>query len=70
MIPSIMLTRLCRPLALSLAWAQGVHEQIRCEPSASEWSEDGSDRESKVVFIGLRLDKDGIAEGLKQCLVE
>lgn len=27
---------------------QGVHEQVICEPSKTEWAEDGSDRESKI----------------------
>lgn len=49
---------------------QGVHEQIVCEPSPTEWAKDGSDRESKIVFIGLSLDKDEIAAGIKACLVE
>lgn len=48
---------------------QGVHEQINCEPSINEWAKDGSDRESKIVFIGLGLDKDEISEGIKNCLV-
>lgn len=47
---------------------QGVHEQINCEPSNSNWKEDGSDRESKIVFIGLKLDKDLITAGVKSCL--
>ena len=49
--------------------AQGVHEQVNCEPSSTEWAADGSDRESKIVFIGLGLDKDYIAKNLKECLV-
>ncbi|CAM9185627.1 unnamed protein product [Ascophyllum nodosum] len=48
---------------------QGVHEQVNCEPSSTEWAADGSDRESKIVFIGLGLDKDYIAKNLKECLV-
>lgn len=47
---------------------QGVHEQINCEPSPTVWAKDGSDRESKIVFIGLNLDKDEITERLKNCL--
>lgn len=47
---------------------QGVHEQINCEPSPTEWAKDGSDRESKIVFIGLGLDKDEITKKLKTCL--
>lgn len=49
---------------------QGVHEQINCEPSNAEWDEDGGNRESKIVFIGLGLDKDNIAKKLKACLVD
>eukprot|EP00903_Cladosiphon_okamuranus_P008958 g8572.t1 len=48
---------------------QGVHEQIDCEASNVAWAEDGSDRESKIVFIGLDLDKDYITERLKECLI-
>lgn len=48
---------------------QGVHEQINCEPSRTEWAEDGSDRESKLVFIGLELNKDDISAKLQKCLV-
>lgn len=45
-----------------------MHEQINCEPSATEWAKDGSDRESKIVFIGLGLDKDYITKNIKACL--
>ncbi|CAM9831427.1 unnamed protein product [Scytosiphon promiscuus] len=48
---------------------QGVHEQVICEPSKTHWAEDGSDRESKIVFIGLNLDKEYISEKLKECIV-
>lgn len=56
--------------ALVVCSPQGVHEQINCEPSNAEWDKDGSNRESKIVFIGLELDKDDIAEKLKACLVD
>lgn len=46
-----------------------MHDQINCEAANSEWKEDGSDRESKIVFIGLQLDKDFITKGVKSCLV-
>lgn len=48
---------------------QGVHETVDCEASPNEWAPDGSDRESKIVFIGLNLDKDYITKSLKECLV-
>lgn len=62
---SIVLTR---RFVFGVFTVQGVHEQINCEPSPTEWAKDGSDRESKIVFIGLGLDKDDITENLKTCL--
>lgn len=46
-----------------------MHETVECEASPNEWAPDGSDRESKIVFIGLNLDKDYITKSLKECLV-
>ncbi|CAM9479893.1 unnamed protein product [Choristocarpus tenellus] len=48
---------------------QGVHEQIKCEASPVEWPEDGTGRQSKIVFIGLSLDKDKIVDGINKCRV-
>ncbi|CAM9477880.1 unnamed protein product [Ectocarpus sp. 8 AP-2014] len=47
---------------------QGVHEQIDCESAMNGWAE-GEERVSKIVFIGLDLDKDYITENLKACIV-
>ncbi|CAM9338796.1 unnamed protein product [Discosporangium mesarthrocarpum] len=46
---------------------QGVHESIKCEPSAQEWQADGAGRQSKIVFIGMDLDSDYIVEGINKC---
>jgi G3E family GTPase len=48
---------------------QGVHDNVQCSPSETEWSE-GEPRSTTLVFIGRNLKKEVLQEELQKCCMQ